>query len=187
MATSEVAAERRGGAASGNDACVAWPRLAGQTGSCGWIISGAWVCECVSLSAAATRDKLSPPKWVTAATTHTHSLFYFCQVSSLTQTQTHTPSQVCVCCSAQSLAGHGVSLFAARGETPLRRYCGRSAKVCFRLWKGAPGPWRGPGSAPGVQFVYNTSLAVWRRLSPQQHQWVSNANWSPGTFTNGSK
>jgi len=114
---------------------------------------------------------------------HTHARAH-------THTHTHgglVASQVRVCCCSQSLAGRGVSLFAARGETSLRRYCGRSAKVCFCLWKGAPGPWRGPGSAPGVRFVYNTSLAVWRRLSPQQHQWVSNANWSPGTFTNGSK
>ena len=134
--------------------------------------------------------------------THTHTLCLFLPVfqpcthshahthtptHSHTLLQPHSPSQVCVCCSSQSLARHGVSLLVARGETSLRRYCGRSAKVCFRLWKGALGPLRGPGSAPGVRFVYNTSLAVWRRLSPQQHQWVSNANWSPGTFTNGSK
>lgn len=132
-----------------------------------------------SLSAAGTSSRRQMSD--SSNTTHT--------VCFILATHTHTlsPSQVCVCCSSQSLAGRGVSLFAARGETSLGRYCGRSAKVCFRLWKGAPGPWRGPGSAPGVQFVYNTSLAVWRRLSPQQHQWVSNANWSPGTFTNGSK
>lgn len=139
------------------------------------------VCTCTT-SLSLQQGRALAAKWVTAATPHT-LLFYF----SHTHTHTLIPSQVCVCCSSQSLAGRGVSLFAARGETSLGRYCGRSAKVCFRLWKGAPGPWRGPGSAPGVQFVYNTSLAVWRRLSPQQHQWVSNANWSPGTFTNGSK
>lgn len=60
-------------------------------------------------------------------------------------------------------------------------------RFVFVFGKGPQVPGGGPGSAPGVRFVYNTSLAVWRRLSPQQHQWVSNANWSPGTFTNGSK
>lgn len=144
-----------------------------------------WERECVCVRvrpvSLCSRDELSPPnEWQQQH--HTHCCFILA-----THTHTLIPSQVCVCCSSQSLAGRGVSLFAARGETSLGRYCGRSAKVCFRLWKGAPGPWRGPGSAPGVQFVYNTSLAVWRRLSPQQHQWVSNANWSPGTFTNGSK
>lgn len=152
----------RGGAASRNDACVARPALGGQT---------APVAESFLRFAAKMSDSNNNRQFV-----------LFCQVSA-----SHTQTLRSVCCSSQSLAGRGVSPFAARGETSLRRYCGRSAKVCFRLWKGAPGPWRGPGSAPGVQFVYNTSLAVWRRLSPQQHQWVSNANWSPGTFTNGSK
>lgn len=119
--------------------------------------------------------------WQPSDSSNNSSVFYF------TYTDTHRAAQVRACCSSQSLAGRSVSPPVARGETSLRRHCGRSPKVCFRLWKGSPSPRRGPGSAPGVWFVYNTSLAVWRRLSPQQHQWVSNANWSPGTFTNGSK
>lgn len=100
-----------------------------------------------------------------------------CFISPPTHTHTHT---------LLSVISRPLSAARGRGEASLRRHAGRSAKVCFGVWKGAPVPGGAPAEAPGVRFVYNTSLAVWRSLSPQQHHWVSNANWSPGTFTNGS-
>lgn len=65
----------RGGAASGNDACVACLRLAGQTGSCGSNVFGdlrerVCVCTCTT-SLSLQQGRALAAKWVTAATPHT--------------------------------------------------------------------------------------------------------------------